>query len=82
MKVLVGPLVRHHPIPAIPGAKRFACTDCGEEVWIAPSGIEALADDDAIMCLPCASQVPHARFLLHTSPRAISEVRAFYGRGN
>jgi hypothetical protein len=38
----------------IPGAVQGVCHECGQPVWIAPSGLAIQAEHDAfIVCLPC-----------------------------
>ena len=42
-------------IPAAPGSRQFACADCGNKVWVAPSGQHRLKLNPKakIICLDC-----------------------------
>lgn len=41
----------------VPGAVHGVCADCGQPIWVAPSGLELIAQHNAItLCGPCGMQ--------------------------
>lgn len=61
----------------ITGSKPFTCADCGDEVWLAPSGQELRQERDLeVLCIRCglASASEAGETFEALTPRQIEEI--------
>jgi superfamily II helicase len=77
--IICGP---HDGGPVIPGSIVMVCADCGEEVYLSPSGQKMFIENQSlIICVPCARErmKTDPNVIVHSpTPEQIAELRQFF----
>lgn len=74
--IMVGARVVTYTAPLVPDSQQRTCRQCGEAVWIAPSGLAMLTENPGmpVECLDCAG--PARNDLVKMSAEQVAELRA------
>ncbi len=60
------------------GSIKNKCSECGGEVWMAPSGQQLIAQGSVIICIPCAMKKAKEQgefHLMKPTPEQAEEIR-------
>jgi hypothetical protein len=61
----------------VPGAETRECSECADDVWLAPSG-QAIVDREkaAIVCIVCAATAKGEHSVIGPNPEQVREILA------